>query len=205
MPLPLTKEPALSPNRRALPIIHEMMDRREELRVDVHSVAGATVIDCGVHVEGGYEAGLLFARVCLGGLADVALTWADYDGFRWPSVSVRTDHPIRACMASQYAGWPISCDGKLYMGSGPACAVVCRGGLFRDLGYKDETDAVALCLECPRLPGEDVVRLAALSAAAGRSGSLFWRPPPRLWPGRCRWPPGRWRRLSLSCGGLNTT
>lgn len=162
MPLPLTKEPALSPNRRALPIIHEMMDRREELRVDVHSVAGATVIDCGVHVEGGYEAGLLFARVCLGGLADVALTWADYDGFRWPSVSVRTDHPIRACMASQYAGWPISCDGKLYMGSGPACAVVCRGGLFRDLGYKDETDAVALCLECPRLPGEDVVRLAAL-------------------------------------------
>lgn len=161
MPLPLTHDPALSPNRRALPLIQEMMERREELRVAVQNVAGATVLDCGVHVEGGYEAGLLFARVCLGGLADVTLTWADYDGLRWPSVSVRTDHPIRACMASQYAGWPISCEGKLYMGSGPACAVVCRGSLFRELGYRDETDVVVLCLECPRLPSEEVVRLAA--------------------------------------------
>ena len=161
MALPLTSEPALSPNRRAMPIIQEMIDRRHDLRIDIHNAGGATVIDCGVHVEGGFEAGLLLSRVCLGGLADVKLTWSDYEDCRWPSVSVMTDHPIRACMASQYAGWPIKCEGKLYMGSGPACAVVCRGSLFTQLGYRDETDVVVLCLECPRLPDEDVVKLVA--------------------------------------------
>ena len=137
------------------------VDRYEAMSSNEINVGGATVLDCGVHAEGGFEAGLLLARACLGGLADVTLIWADYEGYRWPSVSVATDHPVRACMASQYAGWPIKCGGKLYMGSGPACAVVCRGSLFRELEYKDETDVIVLCLECPRLPDEDVVRLVA--------------------------------------------
>ncbi|HHT17023.1 MAG TPA: methenyltetrahydromethanopterin cyclohydrolase [Papillibacter sp.] len=172
MPIPLTREPALSPNQRAMPIIQEMIDRRHDLCIAIQNIGGATVLDCGVHTEGGFEAGLMFSRVCLGGLAEVTLTWADYGEYRWPSVSVMTDHPIRACMASQYAGWPISCDGKLYMGSGPACAVVCRGSLFRYLGYKDETDVVVLCLECPRLPNEDVIALIAKECGC-RSEQLY--------------------------------
>lgn len=157
MIIPLVQLPELSPNRRALTLVHELISRSAQLQVEVTERAGATVIDCGIHTEGGYEAGVLFSKICLGGLADVRLTWQDISGLRWPSVEVTTDHPIRACMASQYAGWPIKVEGRIYMGSGPACAVVCRGSLFQLLGYRDLTEIVVLCMETTRLPSEEVI------------------------------------------------
>ncbi|MCE9530604.1 MAG: methenyltetrahydromethanopterin cyclohydrolase, partial [Planctomycetes bacterium] len=42
-------------------------------RVNVATVAGARVIDCGGAITGGLQAGLQMARVCLAGLADVSL------------------------------------------------------------------------------------------------------------------------------------
>ena len=47
-----------------------------------------------------------------------------------PAVSIRTDHPVAACMASQYAGWQVS-SGKFFaMGSGPMRAAAGREPLF---------------------------------------------------------------------------
>ena len=157
MSLPLDCLPELSPNLQALPIVNKLIADSRRLRTAVMNIAGATVLDCGIAAEGGLEAGVLFSRVCLGGLADVRLGWQDFGGLRWPSVEVWTDHPVRACMASQYAGWLIKCAGRSYMGSGPACAVVCKGSLFRLLGYADDAEHVVLCLESARLPTEEAV------------------------------------------------
>ncbi|ATW23584.1 methenyltetrahydromethanopterin cyclohydrolase [Candidatus Formimonas warabiya] len=157
MLLPLSQIPELSPNLQAFSLVHEFMSRCEQLRVKVFEQRGATVIDCGVHVEGGLEAGILFSKICLGGLADVKLNWADINGLRFPAVEVFTDHPIRACMASQYAGWPIKSGNQLFMGSGPACAIVHRGSLFRMLGYEDRSEIAILCLESHKLPTHDVI------------------------------------------------
>ncbi len=159
MLLPLSRIPELSPNRQALPLIRELISRSEQLQIKVHEQNGVTVIDCGVHVEGGWEAGVLFAAVCLGGLAQVKQYWLDFDGLRWPSVEVVTDHPVRACMASQYAGWPIKIGNKgLTMGSGPACAIVHKGSLFKMLGYEDHSETAILCLEGRDLPSEEVIQ-----------------------------------------------
>lgn len=163
MLLPLSREPELSPNRRALPLVREMIERRLHLRLDVIKTGGATVLDCGARTEGGLETGLMFSKVCLGGLAEAAIRWHDFRGLNLPAIEVTTDHPIRACMASQYAGWPIKCGGRMYMGSGPACSVVHRGSLFRTLGYEDDAETVILCLECPRLPSEEVIELVTAS------------------------------------------
>ena len=157
MLLPLSRIPELSPNRQAFPLIKEFISRSEQLQIKVHEQNGVTVIDCGVHVEGGWEAGILFAAVCLGGLAQVKLHWLDFDGLRWPSVEVVTDHPIRACMASQYAGWPIKIGPGLIMGSGPACAIVHKGNLFRMLGYEDHSEMAIICLEGRGLPSAEVI------------------------------------------------
>jgi len=158
MLLPLSQIPELSPNRQALPLVEAIIARREQLRVGVSQIAGANFIDCGIREEGSLEAGILFSRVCLGGLADVSLRWMDFSGLRLPAVDVSTDHPVRACMASQYAGWPLKSGHHLYMGSGPACAIVCRGSLFRILGYEDRSDTAILCLESSTLPTEDLVQ-----------------------------------------------
>ncbi|OLN28690.1 methenyltetrahydromethanopterin cyclohydrolase [Desulfosporosinus metallidurans] len=69
--LPHSPQSKLSPNNLAFPLVMEFISRNELLRLKVHNQNGTTVIDCGVHVPGGWEAGILFASVCLGGLAQV--------------------------------------------------------------------------------------------------------------------------------------
>ena len=157
MSLSLKNLPELSPNRQALPLVQEIIAHREKLQVEICQVRGVTVIDCGVHVPGGWEVGLLFARICLGGLAKVEMHWADFGTLRWPAVEVRTDHPVRACLASQYAGWFIKKDKFSAMGSGPGRAVARTEELFEKLGYADFSPVAILCLESRKLPSEDVV------------------------------------------------
>jgi len=156
--LPLSQIPELSPNRQAFPLVKELLIRSAVLRIEAHKQIGVTVIDCGVHVSGGWEAGVLFASVCLGGLAQVKLHWSDFSGLRWPAVEVVTDHPIRACMASQYAGWPIKNGKLLAMGSGPGRAIVHEGGLFETLGYEDHSETAIICLESEELPTAEAVQ-----------------------------------------------
>ena len=158
MLLPLSQLPELSPNRRAFPLVEELLVQSELLQIKVHKQNGVTVVDCGVHVVGGWEAGRLFASVCLGGLAQVKLHWLDFSGLRWPAVEVVTDHPFRACMASQYAGWPIKNGELLAMGSGPGRAIVHKGSLFETLGYEDQSETAIICLESDELPTAEVAQ-----------------------------------------------
>ena len=44
------------------------------------------------------------------------------------------------------------------MGSGPACAIVHKGSLFRMLGYEDNSETAIICLEGRTLPSEDVIQ-----------------------------------------------
>jgi methenyltetrahydromethanopterin cyclohydrolase len=57
-------------------------------------------------------------------LADVAILSGTVGGRACPLVQVATDHPVAACLASQYAGWHLS-EGKYFaMGSGPMRAAL---------------------------------------------------------------------------------
>lgn len=158
MPLPLLEVPELSPNRRAMPLVKELMENDQKLKVAVHEQNGVHVIDCGVHVRGGWEAGVLFATISMGGLGRVDTRWADFNGFRWPSVQVMTDHPLRACMLSQFAGWPIHTRGFSALGSGPGRAVADIEDIFTELGCADPSEIAILCLESEQLPSEEAIR-----------------------------------------------
>lgn len=157
----LDDSPGLSPNRLALPYARQLMADREQLKVAVRTIGKTTVVDCGIEVAGSWEAGVIFATVCLGGLAQVSLHWADFEGLRWPAVEVVTDHPLRACMASQYAGWFIKKDKFNAMGSGPARAVAHTEELFAKLGYADFADVAVLCLEGRKFPTEEAMAYIA--------------------------------------------
>lgn len=158
MPILLNDIFALSPNRLALGLVRRLLDHPEAFRIEQQEIEGATVIDCGVHAAGGWEAGLMLARICLGGLARVRMHWGDFAGLRWPAVEVGTDHPVRACMAAQYAGWFVKKDKFSAMGSGPARAVVCAEELFARLNYRDSSPQAVLCLESGKLPTREAVR-----------------------------------------------
>jgi methenyltetrahydromethanopterin cyclohydrolase len=150
-------------NRRAVALADAMAADADRLRVAVTRLpGGARLIDCGVQVEGGLEAGRRLAEVCLGGLATVSFTEAALDDLRLPAVAVATDHPVAACLASQYAGWAIDPGGYFAMGSGPVRAVArVERELFEKIGYVEAAGAVALVLEGRALPDDAVAAWVA--------------------------------------------
>jgi methenyltetrahydromethanopterin cyclohydrolase len=155
-------------NERAWRIADDMATRAAELRVTVATTGnGARVIDCGVKAAGGLHAGLGLARVCLSGLGDVTLVPGTLE---FPHVQVATDHPVAACMASQYAGWQVSVGKFFALGSGPMRAAYGKEELFNHIGGRETPSCAVGVLETSKLPTDEVVAFLAekLSLAPDR-------------------------------------
>jgi len=150
---------SLGMNERAWALADDAVARAAEWRLGLEMLpCGARVIDAGITMSGGLEAGRLLAHLCMGGLGHVEFTTLWIDGESWPGVQVWTDHPAQACMASQYAGWAITPEGYFAMGSGPLRAKArVEKDLFAKLGY-GEAEALrgVLVLETRTLPTDRV-------------------------------------------------
>jgi methenyltetrahydromethanopterin cyclohydrolase len=86
---------ALSLNEQALMLAEELIVKAEALGVAVHILPNGTrVIDCGIDVPGGLEAGRVFAEVCMGGLGRLSFTHLSLD-------SASAQHPVGD-------GWPLN-------------------------------------------------------------------------------------------------
>jgi methenyltetrahydromethanopterin cyclohydrolase len=153
-------------NELATEIADELDEHAPLFRVVTRTLAsGARVIDAGVETDGGYDAGLALAEICMGGLGHVAYTPLQIGAEAWPGVTVWTDHPAVACMASQYAGWAISVEKFFAMGSGPLRAHArVEHELFEKLGYEEEASHGVLVLEGRKLPDEAVAAWVAEKA-----------------------------------------
>jgi methenyltetrahydromethanopterin cyclohydrolase len=147
--------PTLNDNTWAL--AEALAAAADELHIRVGSVAGARVLDCGVQVDGGLQAGLGLARVCLAGLGDVALAPGEVGGIPCPAVQVATDAPVLACMASQYAGWSVSAGKFFAMGSGPMRAAYGKEELFQHIPGREKPPVAVGVLETRKLPTEEVI------------------------------------------------
>ena len=154
----------MSLNRRALWVVEAMLAHAEERRVAVHAIeGGGRYIDCGIEAQGGLNAGIELARVCLGDLAQVSIVPGEVGGHAALLVQVVTDHPVRACLASQYAGWALK-DGKFFaMGSGPMRAAAGTEAIYDVIGFRETADAVVGVLETRKPPTPAIV--AKIAAA----------------------------------------
>jgi methenyltetrahydromethanopterin cyclohydrolase len=157
---------SLRMNEAASEIADSMADQAELLRVRTFRLpGGARVIDAGVETNGGIEAGLALAEICMGGLGNVSCTPVQIGERSYAGLTVWTDHPSVSCMASQYAGWAISVGKYFAMGSGPlrSHARVERE-LFEKLGYEEQADEGVLVLETRSLPSDEVAEWVAEKA-----------------------------------------
>jgi methenyltetrahydromethanopterin cyclohydrolase len=149
---------SLTLNERAQRLADHLASTAAAARIAVRQTAGgARLLDCGIEVEGGLQAGLGMARVCLAGQADVALVPGDVAGIPCPQVQVFTDHPVLACMASQYAGWQIAVKKFFAMGSGPMRAAYGREDLFNDIPGRETAPVAVGVLETAKLPSDAVI------------------------------------------------
>ncbi|MEA1943951.1 MAG: methenyltetrahydromethanopterin cyclohydrolase [Euryarchaeota archaeon] len=148
----------ISVNKYGYRVFEEMLDRAEELNIEVSELSnGATVVDAGINAAGGYGAGMYLSKLCLAGLADLQFISYQLDACTVAGIQVATDYPIIACMASQYAGWRIIVGKYFAMGSGPARALSLNPkDLYEEIGYKDSSDKAVIVLETGQLPTEEV-------------------------------------------------
>lgn len=166
---------SLRMNEAANEIADGMVDQADLLRIRTHRLpGGARVIDAGIEVPGGIEAGLALSEICMGGLGNVSPAPVQIGSQTYPGLMVWTDHPAIACMASQYAGWAVSVGKFFAMGSGPlrAHARVERE-LFQKLGYEERAEEGVLVLEGRTLPTDEVATWVAEKAQLPPSQLTF--------------------------------
>ena len=150
----------LSVNQSAWKLAQKLLDNPELYRVEVSkSTAGATIIDAGVKVQGGFEAGKILTELCLGAAGKVDIGFKSYGEIDFPSVTVTTDFPAIACLGSQFAGWRIKEEnGNIAIGSGPARAIALKPKeVYEEIGYTDPCDKAVIVLESNQLPTDGLI------------------------------------------------
>lgn len=111
------------------------------------------IVDFGVHVRGGLQAGLELARICLGQAGAVSFASGEWG----PRVQVFTDQPGLACMGSQYGGWPVQMGDYFAIGSGPMRLHRGREKVLTQYGWQVNPGPVAVgVLESAQLPAQEV-------------------------------------------------
>lgn len=155
-------------NESANRVADELERDATRLRIAASTVGGARVIDCGGAVTGSLAAGIGLARACLADLAEVRLVPGS--AIEGPAVQVTTDDPVRACLASQYAGWQVQVGKFFAMGSGPMRALSAREEIFQHIPGKEESPVAVGVLETRKHPTEEVIAaiVAKLPASTER-------------------------------------
>jgi methenyltetrahydromethanopterin cyclohydrolase len=149
-------------NQRAASLVEHLVHHPDDWRIAVHPIeGGGRYLDCGIESRGGLLTGVELARIGLGGLARVEIEPGEVGGRPITMVQVVTDHPVRACLASQYAGWAIK-EGKYFaMGSGPMRAAAGTEAIYDVIGHRESADEVVGVLEAREPAPPEVVRKIA--------------------------------------------
>lgn len=147
-------------NKLAVKVVKEIIDREEELGVQVIKMScGATLIDMGVKAKGSNEAGLLFSRITLGDMATLNLgTWNQKTNLSFGAIDVYVTEPLIACMASQIAGWQLGKGEFATIASGPARAqaAIPSDYYLNATPYRDRSDEVVLCIQNIHYPDDSI-------------------------------------------------
>ena len=170
----------VSINNRTIPLVKDLLANASALDLLVsEDMTGAMIVDAGIKVNGGLEAGRQIAEICMGGLGSVTLQ-NDSTFKNWPlSVKVHAKSPVIACLGSQYAGWALSHEKFFSLGSGPARAIAQREDIYKELSYKDESAQTVLVLETDKVPPAEVIEKVARDTGISASNLTFILTPTR--------------------------
>ncbi|MEZ5445748.1 MAG: methenyltetrahydromethanopterin cyclohydrolase [Gammaproteobacteria bacterium] len=156
----------VSVNTLAAPIVENLVDNQQALRVKVYRLKnGVRIVDAGIDVAGGLEVGRMITEICMGGMGRARIRSANVFG-RWKwHIDVHSTNPVLACLASQYAGWSLSHgsgrEGFNALGSGPARALGSREELFHELAYRDRAGAAVMVIEVDKAPPVELTQKIA--------------------------------------------
>ena len=156
-----------SVNKLTQPLVQELLDNADKLRLGVQQLDnGCTIIDAGIDVPGGLEAGRIITEICMGGMGTVSISQSSYTD-NWPlTINVHSTNPVLACLGSQYAGWSLSHEKYYALGAGPARAMATKEKegktvpveeLYKELEYQDSAETTALVIENDKIPPLEII------------------------------------------------
>lgn len=156
-------ESILSVNQLAWKLLEELCGKAYFYGVSVKKVAcGSTVVDAGISIKGGFQAGRIITEICMGGLGKAEITSRKYGEIELPSIFVYTDHPAIAALGSQFAGWNIKGEDYFAIGSGPARALALKPKeIYEEIGYRDNFNKAIVVLETDKQPPEKLMKKVA--------------------------------------------
>lgn len=128
------------------------------------SIAGASVVQFAADQVGTLEAGVLLAKVCLGGEAEVGIVDPTSNQISLPHIAVSTSNPLVDCIGCQYAGWPLAGDDYSAMASGPIRLLRGAETVLEQYGLGLSEKQAAIVLESDKLPTEAAVAHIAQQA-----------------------------------------
>ncbi len=149
----------LSVNRLAWKLLERLCENPDFYGVKIEKTgSGATIVDAGINVKGGFQAGKIITEICMGGCGKAQITYRDYGKMELQSIFIYTDHPVIATLGSQYAGWQIKEGGYFAIGSGPARALALKPKeIYKKIGYKDDFGKAIVVLETDKHPPAKLV------------------------------------------------
>ena len=168
-----------SVNKLSQPLVQQLLDQADSLRLGVEKLDnGCTIIDAGIKVPGGLEAGRIITEICMGGMGTATISQSAYTA-HWPlTINVHASNPVLACLGSQYAGWSLS-HGKYYaLGSGPARAMATKlkegvvepvEELYKELEYRDSHEQTVLVIENDAIPPVEIIEKVATACGVDAS------------------------------------
>ena len=149
----------ISVNRLAWNLAEKLLNNQAFYRVhSSKTTAGATVIDAGINVPGGFQAGKILTELCMGGAGKAQINFKTYGDLTFPSITICTDYPAIAALGSQFAGWRIKEGNSIAIGSGPARALALKPkDIYEEIGYQDSSDKAVLTLENNNMPSDALI------------------------------------------------
>ncbi len=157
----MNQQSSPSINKLTAPLVEYLVENAVSLRLAVSELEnGCRIIDAGINVPGGLEAGRIISEICMGGLGTVKLRAStNFRNWSW-HLDVHSTNPVLSCLGSQYAGWSLNHgEGKgafNALGSGPARAMGSSEELYDELAYRDSGDSAYIVVEVDKLPPVEI-------------------------------------------------
>ena len=156
-------------NQRSLDLIETALQDSRSSIAPVEVAGDATVLDFAINRQGSVADGITLARICMADLADVTITPSDSADLPLQRVNVATDFPVLACMASQYAGWPLAEGDYFAMCSGPARSLRGKEEVLKELDLIHQSDVAVGVLETSAVPTAEAIATFASDCSVSES------------------------------------
>lgn len=151
----------ISVNKHSVELAKQLIHREQQYKVRSYKEEGVTVIDCGVKMEGSWEAGKIISEILLGGLNHIYYeTFPEkIGGTYFQGINVMSDFTVVQQAGCNISGWELEKGEFAPVVAGPARTLARKENDWLEpySDYRDQYESGVITLEQSELPSKELV------------------------------------------------